>query len=272
MATLSAYLLFPGLLWALVVAALIVSALGSSARLGSAWRGVGDTLRGGGSLAQLCSAALALWAIMLLPWPAPPGTPIPSSDLWRVWAIVEAGFLAALLPGLISSSPGGSRAAVRTAQLGVVGRAIVWAGVAIALGSRGEGWIGTVPLLLGATAALLALPVAANWQPFGGEGGLGLGDAAAQSPANSAELARLAADLRSALLVALLAVSFAQAPQLVWWQQLGLKLWLALALALLGRGLRGAAVHRTLPEALRYCWLTVLPVAVLAILARVWLS
>jgi len=272
MPALLAYLVFPGLLWAVAVAALISGALGRTARLGNALRGLGGALRGNTSTIQLASAVLALVALALLPWPVPPGTATPSSDLWRIWALAEASFLVALLPGLVSPSPAAGRATVRVAQLGVVGRAALWAAVAVALAGRGEGWPGLLPLLLGAVAALLALPVAANWQPFGGEGGLGLGDAAAQLPAGAADLARLAADLRSALLVALLAVSFVQAPQLSWWQQLGLKLWLALAVALLGRGLRGTAVHRSVPEALRYCWLAVLPAAALAILAYAWLS
>lgn len=264
------YLVFPGLLWTAGVATLLGVALGRTAQLRPARWGRG--LRpGDGSLAQLVSAALAFVALALLPWPAPPGAAMPSSDLWRIWALAETSFLAALLPGLVGRSPAGGRATVRTAQLGVVGRAALWAAVAVALGGRGEGWLGLAPLLVGAAAALLALPVAASWQPFAGEGGLGLGDAAAQLPGGAAELARLAADLRSALLIALVAVSFVQAPQLVWWQQLGLKLWLALAVALIGRGLRGAAVHRSTPQALRYCVLVVLPVAVLAILARVWL-
>lgn len=265
MATLQTYLVFPGLLWTVAVAALITAALGRTARLGRALRGVGSVLGGQGSPAYLVSAVLALLTLALLPWPPPPGVAMPSADVWRIWALTEASFLAALLPGLVSPSPAAGRATVRAAQLGVVGRAALWAAIAVALAGRAEGWAGLAPLLVGAAAALLALPVAANWQPFGGEGGLGLGDAAAQLPAGAADLARLAAELRSVLLIMVLAVSFVQAPQLAWWQQLGLKLWLALAVALIGRGLRGTAVYRTLPEALRYCRLLVVPVTVLAV-------
>ncbi len=279
MPALMAYLVYPGLLWTVAVAALITTAAGRTARLlpagrhvGGALRSIGGTLRGQGSLAHLVSALLALIALALLPWPVPPGVPQLSSDLWRLWALAEASFLAALLPGLVSPSPAAGRATVRAAQLGVAGRAAFWAAVAVALAGGEGGWPGMVPLLAAAGAALIALPVAAGWQPFGAEGGLGLGDAAAQLPAAAANLARLAFDLRGALLVAAIAVWFVQAPQLVWWQQLGLKLWLALALALAGRALRGTAVHRTMPQALRYCVLIMLPVTVLAIVARAWLS
>lgn len=212
--------------------------------------------------------AFALAALALLPWPQSPYGSLPNQDLWRLWALIEASFLVALLPGLLSSVPAMSRAAAREAQIGVSGRAALW--IAVLAGYR---WTGATitelgPLLLGAFAALLALPAAAGWQPFGGESGLGLGSADAHLAPRDVALAYLARDLRSVLLVTLIATVFVVAPAFVWWQQLGLKVWLAFATVLVGRGLYASTVHRTLPMALRYCWLVVVPLAVLAVAGR----
>lgn len=263
---------YPGLLWVSALTMLLIAALGRSARGTQAIRKTWLALRGQGPLPYALSIVLAFITIGLLPWPALPSIPAPAYDLWRVWAFTEASFLAALLPGLMSSLPTMNRAAVRTAQIGVSGRAALWLALVVGLGWIGEDALDLVPLLVGAVAALLALPIAANWQPFGGESGLGLGDADAHLPPNDIGVARWASDVRSVLLIVLVASVFVQAPQLVWWQQLGLKVWLALAVALIGRGLRDGAVYRTLGSALHYCWLVVVPLAVIALAGRIWLG
>lgn len=263
---------YPGLLWVSAVALLLIAALGRSARGTQAIRRTWLALRGQGSLPHALSIILSFMAIALLPWPSTPDVPAPTFDLWRIWAFTEASFLAAALPGLLSSLPAMNRAAVRTAQIGVSGRAALWIALVVGLGWSGQTIYDLLSLLFGALAALLALPIAANWQPFGGESGLGLGDADAHLPAEDIGVARWAHDLRGVLLILLIATVFVQAPQLPWWQQLGLKVWLALAVALLGRGLRGGAVYRTLGSALRYCWMIVLPVAVIALAGRIWLG
>lgn len=263
---------YPGLLWVSALALLLIGALGREARGTQAIRRTLKALGGQGSLPHALSAALALGALALLPWPASPLAPTPAPDIWRLWACVEAAALAALLPGLVSSLPAANRAAVREAQIGVSGRAALWVALLAGYGWHGTTLLDVAPLLVGAAAALLALPAAAGWQPFGGESGLGLGDADAHLRPEDIGIARWAQSLRSVLLIALIASVFVSAPTLVWWQQLALKLWLALAVALVGRGLRGGAVYRTVGNALRYCWLLVLPLAAIAVAGRIWLG
>lgn len=265
-------LIYPGLLWVALVSLILIAALGRSARGTQAIRKTWAALRGYGSLPHAVSVVLCLITLGLLPWPASPFAPTPVFDLWRIWALTEASFLVALLPGLLSSLPTMNRAAVREAQIGVSGRAALWVALLVGLNWRGTALLDLGPLLLGAAAALLALPPAAGWQPFSGESGLGLGDADAHLPAEEYGVARWAHDLRSVLLIALVATVFVSAPALAWWQQLVLKVWLAFAVALVGRGMRGGAVHRTLHLALRYCWLLVLPLAAFALAGRIWLG
>lgn len=272
METLFQILVYPGLLWVITLALILIAALGRSARGSQAIRNTWRALRGQGSLPHALSVVLSLIAIGLLPWPASPFAPIPQLDLWRIWAFTEASFLVALAPGLLSSLPAASRAAVREAQIGVSGRAVLWIALLVGFGWQGATLTELGPLLLGAFAALLALPAAARWQPFGGESGLGLGDADAHLRPEDVGIARWAHNLRSVLLITLIASVFVTAPTLPWWQQLSLKLWLALAVALVGRGLRDAAVHRTIQHALRYCWLVVLPLSVIALAGRLWMG
>jgi hypothetical protein len=272
MVTLFQLAIYPGLLWVSIVALVLIAALGRSARGDQAIRKTWLALRGVGPLPQALSIVLSFVALGLLPWPASPFAPIPNPDLWRLWAFTEASFLVALLPGLISSLPAVSRAAVREAQIGVSGRAGLWIALLVGLNWQGSTLFELGPLLLGALAALLALPPAASWQPFNAESGLGLGDADAHLLPEDIGVARWARDLRSVLLIALVATTFVSAPQLIWWQQLGLKLWLAVAVALIGRGLRGGAVHRTVGIALRFCWMIVLPLAAIALAGRIWLG
>lgn len=269
--TLFQVLVYPGLLWAGALALLLIAALGRSARGQNAIRRGLSALRGDGSLPHALSAVFALIALALLPWPASPWAATPNQDLWRLWAFIEGSFLVALLPGLLSSLPTMHRSATREAQIGVSGRAALWFAVLVGYAWTGDDLVDLAPLLLGAVAALFALPAAAGWQPFGDESGLGSGGADAHLPSADVGLARWARDLRSVLLIALIASVFVSAPQLPWWQQLALKVWLALAVALVGRGMRGGTVHRTLGGALRYCWLLVLPLAAIALAGRTWL-
>ncbi len=265
MDTLFQLLVYPGLLWVGSLALVLIVALGRSARGTGAIRKTYHSLLGHGSLPHAMSVVLSLIAIGLLPWPATPLAPVPQLDLWRIWAFTEASFMVALMPGLLSSLPASSRAAVREAQIGASGRATLWIALLAGFGWQGRTLAALAPLLLGAFAALLALPAAARWQPFGGESGLGLGDSDAHLRPEDIGVARWSHDLRSVLLIALIASVFVAAPTLPWWQQLALKLWLALAVALVGRGLRDAAVHRTIQHALRYCWYVVLPLAAIAL-------
>lgn len=272
MTTLFQLLIYPGLLWVSLLTLVLIAALGRGARGTQAIRKTLRALRGNGSLPHAVSVVLSLATIGLLPWPASPFAPVPAVDLWRIWAFTEASFLVALIPGLMSSLPAPNQAAVRKAQIGVSGRAALWLALFVGLGWRGETLLELSILLMGAGAALLALPVAAGWQPFGGESGLGLGDADAYLKREELGVARWAEDLRSVLLITLIASIFVTAPGLTWTQQLALKVWLALAVALVGRGLRGTIVHRTLQNSLRYCWLFVLPLAAIALAGRIWLG
>jgi len=265
-------LVYPGLLWVGIVSLVLETALGRSTHREGTLSKTWQALRGHGSLAHAVSIVLGLVALGLLPWPATPAGPLPNFDRWRLWAFTEACFLAALLPGLTSSSPLMNRAAVREAQIGVSGRTVLWIALYSGLGATNTTVLGLIPTLVGTFVALCALPAAAGWQPFGGESGLGLGDVDAYLHPGDRVVAGWARDLRSILLIALVATVFVSAPQLVWWQQLGIKLWLALAVALVGRSLRGASIHRPIGDALQFCWRWILPSALLAVVSRIWIG
>jgi uncharacterized protein YhhL (DUF1145 family) len=208
----------------------------------------------------------------MLPWPAP-WAPRRDFDLWLVWGIVEASALASVLPGLLSSSTTSSRAAVREAQLGFSGRLPIWLAAASTLLVRNQaGAPRSIPLasavVIAALAALLALPAAAGWPPFGTVV-LGRGATATSSvdelSDQEAALAGWARRLLSIVWIALLATVFVPLPPLSWWAELLMRLGLIVAIASIARGLSGLAVQRTLPTALRWCWWIVLPLALAAV-------
>ncbi len=137
------------------------------------------------------------------------------------------------------------RAAVHAAQISVAGRVALWVAVLAALGNNSP-----IALAPAGAAVLVALPFAAGWLTT---------QALPQSSFLHA--------VHSILLIALVVSFMVNTPTLPWWQQLGLKLAAAMALASVGRRLRGKGIRRA-ETALRICFFVALPLAVLASVIR----
>lgn len=262
-------LVYPGLLLALLLALGVGRVLGGPATGGRAFDGFRDALAGRGPLGSAASAVLALIALTQLSWPAAPWQTAGAPRPWLLWALVEGSSITALLPGLASALPSVSRAAVREAQLGLSGRLPAWIGLAVALQARANYGAENLPaLVLALSAALLALPAAAGWPPFGalipGQGA-SFGSGETWLDDRAAALARWARRLRSIFWLAFVATVLAPLPPLPWWTQLLMRFALVIALAAIMRGLQGSLVNRTLPAALRWCWWLALPLAILAV-------
>ena len=119
--------LFAGLVYpgALSVALLVLGVgriLGGPASGGRAISGLVGGVLGKGPVAYAAAAICVLLALARLPWPNLPWQAPAVAQPWLLWALMEASAIAAVLPGLASSAPDLSRAAVRQAQLGASGR------------------------------------------------------------------------------------------------------------------------------------------------------
>jgi hypothetical protein len=127
-----------------------------------------------GLIGSLVWASLVLVAggLACLPWPWHPW-PIPFGWL-GAWVLLEFAAWLPFLPALLAGAPHLVRAAVREAQISMLGRTILWGAVAtgLAIADAVSGWsgIGHGLILL---STLLSLPAAINWGPFGPEPSLG---------------------------------------------------------------------------------------------------
>lgn len=256
-----AVLIYPGLLTAVLAGALfglIVRGRPLLPVLGAA-----HSREGLAALASVGSAGLGLAA---LPWPLHPAGPS-AAWLWA-WAGFELAFLLPLLPALAAGRPAVVRAAIREAQLGLLARALLWAGLAPALLAHGDWRIATGPLhLLALAVTLAALPAAIGWGPFGPVEGVSPGGVQAGLPDVQARLDSWARDVRSgALIAAALAATLPVASGPAWLGALVLASGLAACLLALRRA-DGRFPRPTLPAALRGLTLWVLPLAALASLA-----
>ncbi len=114
------------------------------------------------------SVVLVAGGLVCLPWPWHPW-PVPFGWL-SAWVLLESAAWLPFLPALLAGTPHLVRAAVREAQISMLGRAILWGAVATGLTLADEisGWssIGHGLVLL---STLLSLPAAINWGPFGPE-------------------------------------------------------------------------------------------------------
>lgn len=259
-----AVLIYPGMLTVVVVALLIGRLVGGPASGGLAIRGLRGALRGTASFPHALSAALAWAAIALLPWPALPWQTAASSNLWLLWCVVELSVLATALAGFSAPSPIVIRSAVRTAQLGLSGRLVMWLATAAVL-AVGTPITGVPALAIGcaALAAVLAFPAAAVWAPFGYEPFGNGGPLPALRPEDAA-LAAWARRLLTIFWLALFSTVFIPLPALGWWIALPVRLGLLAGLAAIVRGMEGVFANRSLPGALRWCWYLALPCALFA--------
>jgi hypothetical protein len=256
-----AALIYPGLLTALVAGALF--GLLAERQRGLPPLGAARTREG---FAALASALLAGLALAAMPWPLHPAG-LGAAWLWA-WAGFELAFLLPLLPPLAAGAPAVARAAIREAQLGALARAMLWAALAAALPIHGDWRPATVPAhLLALGAALLALPAAIGWGPFGSEESITPGGTQAGLPAATRALDSWARDVRAGALIA--AALVALLPTSVGPPWLGLAMicagFVAASVAL--RQLTGRLPRLTLPTALRFCTVWALPLAALATVA-----
>ncbi|MFV9506222.1 MAG: hypothetical protein AB4911_16860 [Oscillochloridaceae bacterium umkhey_bin13] len=220
------------------------------------------------SLAQVGGVVAAVLGLACLPWPLSPV----AMAAWPIaWLAFELAFLLPLLPALISGTPSLARAAIRAAQLGLWARTLIWAALAVAL-MLAERWSGVALLvhLLALAAALVALPAALGWGPFGPETRITLEGLEAGLAQPERILARLSDDLRGGMLVA--AVLVAGLPGAILPPVLGLGLvvvGVALAAALF-RNFAGRIPRMTLSAGLRFCLTWSAPLVLVASVALVF--
>jgi hypothetical protein len=274
----AAVLLYPGLLVLLVLAVLyaaLTDPTGWRAQFGAlagALRGADATSRE--QVLPLLSGLLAAVGLALLPWPWHPAGLSAAGVAWLwSWLAFELAFLLPLLPAIVAGSPPVVHAGMRAAQIGVLGRALLWVALGAALLLH-DAWAplalnGHSPLLLhllALVAAGLAFPAAVGWGPYTAVSGwlpdgpdYGLEPITVQR-AQAAHTVRTAA-LLAACLVALLPV--AVVPPLI-----GLILVLvAFNVVCLGlRYLAGLFPRPTLPTALQRTMWRVLPLGLLVVI------
>lgn len=257
-------LLYPGILTALVAGGLYRFLLR---------RGVGSlptptALMSREGMAAGAGVVLAALGLALLPWPfRPPDTGI--TWLWA-WVAFELAFLLPLLPALAAGAPAVARAAIREVQLGTLARALLWAALTTALLLRQQqGDLITVAQLLSFIAALIAFPPAIGWGPFAVEDLLTPGGVTAGVDESGAYLDSWSRDLRVGML--LTALFIVGLPLTAWHPLitlLGTLLGVITAALLLPR-LEGQWIRMTLPHALRFCLVWIVPLTLVAILALV---
>ncbi|NJP06851.1 MAG: hypothetical protein HC837_15160 [Chloroflexaceae bacterium] len=271
-----ALLLYPGMVFAAVLGLCYARLSGGSA----GWQRIARQRTGMVHAARqsvegwtsLVSSGLSGVALALLPWPWHPLAIDPIAALWA-WSVLEVAFLVALLPGLLAGAPLVVRAAMREAQIGVMGRALLWLALAPGLVLFDQwqliGDSGHSPMLLHALALVLALivwPVAAGWGPAAAETSMTPGGLAAGLDDGSAALAQSAQTMRQAVLLGatlLLLLPVALLPP--WLALLLLLLVFALVSWFLGRMVT-ALPRLTLPDLLHWCWWRALPLGLIGVL------
>jgi hypothetical protein len=259
-------LLYPGLLTAL--------ALGLLYRLlrgGPAWRGamgaLGAGVRSREGLAALAGILAASIGLAALPWPFHPAR-ASLGWLWS-WAGLELAFLLPLAPALAAGAPRVVRAAIRRAQIGALGRALLWAALAVALVLRGDWRLAALPAhLLALGAALLAFPIAIGWGPFDDEVSLTGAGVQAGLPPDLRVIDTIARDSAAgALLAAIMIAALPAAVGPAWLFPAVAGAGFLTVGALLGR-LAGRMPRLALPAILRLCWTYVAPLAAAAAAAQ----
>lgn len=217
----------------------------------------------------LATLALIAGGLASLPWPWHPA-PLPFGWI-GAWGLLEAAAWLPLWPALSSGSPRLVRAAVREAQIGVVGRAILWSAAAIGLSSASEFNLWSLGgHVLAWLAGLFSLPAAINWGPFGPEPSLGPQGVTEGMPARPAAALTFA---RETLAAALIAV--------VWMAGIPSELlpsWAALVIIAGGSAitvsslhwLRGRFPRLSVPAAMRATLVWAGSVAILAVVALGW--
>ncbi len=222
------------------------------------------------ALVNMASIVMAIAAMIVAPWPLHPaqGDSV-VGDLLVLFFCIEAAALMPILAGMITRSPLATRAASRTLQLGVAGRAVIWLAIgatAIGVGDGPEYWIARALL---AIASVLALPAALGVGPFAVERGLTPAGMEEGLSAGEAERARLARLTRNAALIGVTLVYLV--PQDTPIISIGVIIGCFLMLTVIFSRL-GTLPRFPLPAGLRWCWFVAAPPAVFATLWLAWLA
>jgi hypothetical protein len=216
------------------------------------------------------SIVLAGVGLVLLPWPLHPFGASPLLWLWS-WGAFEAAFLLPLLPALRADNPLVARAALRAAQIGTLGRALLWLALATSLMLLGDWalWDAQTgsPLLVHALALLaasFAFPCATGWGSYAPEPSLTPAGTEQGLDPTTTNLVYAASDIRSGALLA--ASLLALLPVVLLPTGLGLLMVLLLfgATCILLQRLTERTPRMTLHAALRNCLWRALPLGAAA--------
>ena len=260
-------IVYPGLITTLVLGLLYRWLVGGAGDRGS-MGGIGAALRSREGLAALTGILAAAGGLAALPWPAHP-VGVTHAWLWA-WAGIELAFLIPLIPALAAGTPKVVRAAVRRAQIGTFGRALLWLALTASLTIHTNWGLAALPThLLALIAALISFPIAIGWGPFDDEVSITGASMQEGMPPALRWLDNLARDVASAALLATTIV--ATLPTTIG------PIWLRLTIIGAGfitaggllRRLSGRMPRLTLPDILRLGWAYVAPLAVAATIALI---
>lgn len=230
-------------------------------RPGAAWR----SREGAASLAGVLAAGAGLAA---LPWPYHPAGAT-HAWLWA-WAGMELAFLLPLTPALASGVPKVARAAVRRAQVGTFGRALLWVALATSLAIHTDWRMAALPAhLLAIAAALVAFPIAVGWGPFDDEVSITGAGVHAGLPPELRQLDDLARDVASGALLAAALLAILPVGRGPAWLA---PILVVVAFVVMGLGLRsmeGRLPRLSLPAILWFGWAYAAPLAGAACVALI---
>lgn len=272
--TLTAFLFYPGLLLALALSAMAIAlqegptqarVFVDTIAVPRAWQRVEGLL-------FAMSMVLAGVSLAFLPWPLHPAPP-PNEGLWLLaWGAMEGAWWLALLPGLIAGTPTVVRASIREAQIGFVGRSLLWMALFVGLVLHDTWALADyahspfLAHLLAIVAAGFALPVAMNWGPFAPETSVTPGGAEQGLERAVANLAHAARVVRTYALLATSLVALLPVGPLNPFVGLVMLIVCFVGVTMLLKRFSGVLPRLSLPKALQACWWRVLPTGLAAVL------
>jgi hypothetical protein len=213
-----------------------------------------------------------------LPYPlSPAGSEDPG--LWVLaWGCLEMAFLLSLVPGLLAGWPPTVRATIREAQIGVVGRALLWVALFGGL-SIHTNWAifdhqyhsPLLAHLLFLLTAFFAFPVAVGWGSFAPEQSVIPGGMLQGLDRPTAHFFQAVRAFRAAALLAASLVSLLPLTLINPFVAFALFLTFFLITSILLRSQTGATPRLALPGALQLCWWRVLLPGVAALI-YLWIA
>ncbi len=259
-----ALIVYPGLLLTLVLS--IISTVIIRGRLRLHYPVLLAAGRSVEGVVYSLSILLAAIGLALMPWSLHPLSPTVLRGLWA-WAAFEAAFLLPLLPALLAGMPPIVRAASREAQMGVMGRILLWIGLSTGmLLPFGGDLLHLLAYVLAALTAVLAFPVAAGWGPFAAETSLTPGGVEYGLDIKTALLADAARTVRTTALLAASLVALIPLTVLQPWLRLILIAGLFVLICVVLRQLTGRMPRLPLPTAIRMCLWRTLPLSMAALM------